>query len=48
MTIRDVFLEGGLTFKKYVDRKGRGLQYFILKDFREDVIYGWPLSQSVM
>ena len=40
MAISDILLEGGLTFKTYLDKGVRGVK--ILRPL-EDVIYGWPL-----
>ena len=47
MAISDVLLEGGKTFKTYLDRgKGGGVG---LKSeyFRADVIYEWSLTRKI-
>ena len=40
MAISDGLLEGGLTFKTYLDMGGDGLKP---EDFWGDVIYGWHM-----
>ena len=40
VVISDVLLEGGLTFKTYIDK--RGGEWLKSEDFRGDIIYGWP------
>ena len=42
MAISDVLLEGRLTFKTYLHKKGGGGGVGLKsEDFRGDVIYGW-------